>query len=121
VSVVLDYSERRFQVWAYSVSLGRLLLRSTKSDTFPTRVDVLFQNVKALKLPTSLDGLTIAEADDDERSEIEAATGIVLDVDAAGFVVRCGSMDGFVVAGVCVGREDDAEHFEPSDLWLEPT
>lgn len=34
---------------------------STGSETFATRVDVLFENVKALKLPTSLDGLVVAE------------------------------------------------------------
>lgn len=45
---LVDRPERVFQVWAFTVSMGRLLLRSTKSGSFRTRVDVLFQNVKAI-------------------------------------------------------------------------
>jgi hypothetical protein len=48
--------DRVFQLWRYTVGMKRLLLRSTKTPTFGTRIDVLFQNVKAMKLPTRLDG-----------------------------------------------------------------
>ncbi len=44
---LVSYPDRRFQLWAYTVSHGSLLLRSTKTDDEPTRVDVLFRNVKA--------------------------------------------------------------------------
>ena len=47
------FAERVFQVWSYTVGMGRLLLRSPKSPGAVTRVDVLFQNVKALKRPAS--------------------------------------------------------------------
>jgi hypothetical protein len=59
---IVDHRERVFQVWAYTVGMGRLLLRSSKNETFGTRVDVLFQNVRAMKLPTLLDGLVVTVA-----------------------------------------------------------
>ena len=45
-----DRSDRVFQLWAYTVGMGRLLLRSTVSDQFSTRIDVVFQNVQAVQL-----------------------------------------------------------------------
>jgi hypothetical protein len=120
VTTVIERAERLFQIWSYSVGMARLLLRSTKSDTFATRVDVLFQNVKALKLPTSLDGLVITEADADEAARISSETGILPAEGTRNFIVRSGAFDGYIVAGVCVVAEDEGEYFEPSQLWQEP-
>ena len=117
MSALVERGDRRFQVWAYSVSMARLRLRSTKSDTLATRVDVLFQNVKAIKLPTLLDGLVVLEADPDEAARISSETGISLDEETTVFLVRSGSFDGFVFAGVCVEVDDEGEYFEPSPLW----
>lgn len=58
------------QVWSYTVGMGRLLLRSPKSPGAATRVDVLFQNVKALKLPTRLEGLSVRSPGDEELQSI---------------------------------------------------
>jgi hypothetical protein len=120
VSALLERTDRRFQVWAYSVGMARLLLRSTKSETFASRVDVLFQNVKALKLPTALDGLVVAEADPRDAARISAETGLLPSEDTTIFTVRAGAFDGYVVAGVCVVAEDSGEYFDPSTLWQEP-
>lgn len=68
----LVFPERVFQVWLYTVGMARLLLRSTKSPTFPTRVDILFQNVMEMSIPTSLDGLTISEPTAEERRTIQS-------------------------------------------------
>lgn len=117
---LVDHPERVFQVWSYGVGMSRLLLRSTKSDTFDARVDVLFQNVKALKLPTLLDGLTVAEADGSEVAQISRETGCLPDEETTLFVLRSPAYEGYVVAGVCLVAEDDGEYFEPSQLWQEP-
>lgn len=100
--------------------MARLLLRSTKSDTVTTRLDVLFQNVQALKLSTALDGLVVAEADRAEEERIAAEVGLLPSDDMTIFTVRAGAFDGYVVAGVCVIAEDNGEYFEPSPLWQEP-
>lgn len=118
-AVLVDRADRRFQIWEYSVSMARLLLRSTKSETFTTRCDVLFQNVKAMKLPTSLDGLVISEADPAGEARIAAEVGLLPGDGAKIFTVRSGAFDGYVVAGVCVQAEDEGEYFDSSRLWPE--
>ena len=120
MNALIERAERCFQLWSYSVGMARLLLRSTKSDTFATRIDVLFQNVKALKLPTSLDGLVVTDADVEEAMRISSETGILPAEGARIFTVRSGAFDGYIVAGVCVVAEDEGEYFEPSQLWQEP-
>jgi hypothetical protein len=52
-------SHRRFQVWRYTVSMRQLLLRSTKTADVPTRVDVFFQDVQSIDLPTAMDELRV--------------------------------------------------------------
>ncbi|SRR6266498_3359478 len=57
--------------------MGRLLLRSAKSDQFETRVDVAFQNVQAVQLPTLLPGLVVSDADPAETERIVKETGLL--------------------------------------------
>lgn len=116
-SPLVDRSDRIFQVWAYTVGMSRLLLRSTKNETFATRVEVLFQNVKAMQLPTSLEGLVVAEADADLAQRIEAETGLTRGEGAQFFGLWTAHRVGYVVAGVVITEEDEGEYFEPSALW----
>lgn len=88
---LVDQPDRQFQVWAYSVGMGRLLLRSTKNEVLRTRVDVLFQNVKAMKLATALPGLTVTEADPEQQRRIVDATGLLPD-DETCFYVLVGAL-----------------------------
>jgi hypothetical protein len=113
---LLDRRERTFQLWAYTVGMRRLLLRSTKNDIFRTRVDVLFQNVKALQIPTFFEGLIVADADDELGNRIETETGLLRE-EARFFRVETIHGVGYIVAGVMVSREDDGEYFDQSDLW----
>ena len=117
---LVDRPERVFQVWAFTVSMGRLLLRSTKSGSFRTRVDVLFQNVKAINLPTQLDGLVVSVAGPEAEKRIIEATGLLPDADATFFELECSGRRGFVIAGVAVEDEDEGEFFEPSRYWPGP-
>lgn len=113
---LVDRPERRFQLWDYTVGMARLLLRSTKNETFTTRIDVLFQNVKAMQLPTSLDGLVVTEADDELAKRIASETGILRE-ESHFFAIETARGVGYVVAGVMVSREDEGEYFDPSELW----
>lgn len=114
---LIDFQTRVFQVWAYSVGMSRLLLRSVRGSTQTTRVDVLFQGVTAMKLPTSLHGLVIWAANDQQTADIAEETGLLPDEDYRFFVLSGTPSDGYVVAAACVHAEDDREYFEPSKLW----
>ena len=54
----LEY-ERNFSLHLYFVSHGLLLLRSGKDEGNPTRIDILFQDVRWMALPVWFDGLRI--------------------------------------------------------------
>lgn len=114
---LIDLQTRVFQLWAYSVGMSRLLLRSTRSDAYDTRVDVLFQGVRAMQVPTTLPGLVVWYADDRQLAEITEATGLIPDDETRFFVLLSGSLTGYVVASVCVHAEDEGEYFHPSELW----
>lgn len=114
---LIDFRTRVFQVWEYSVGMSRLLLRSVRVGTHDTRVDVLFQGVTAMKLPTSLPGLVIWAANDQQSADITETTGLLPDEDYRFFVLSGTPSYGYVVAAVCVHAEDNGEYFEPSKLW----
>lgn len=118
--VLIDHRDRVFQVWAYTVGMGRLLLRSTKSDCHHTRVDVLFQNVKAMKLPTTLHGLIVSAADDDQSRVVMEVAVSLTDDETKFFIVAGSFYEGYVAAGVVTQIEDKGEYFESSDLWPVP-
>jgi|GEM_PF-1796644 len=120
---LIDRPDRIFQVWGYSVSLARLLLRSTKSpdQTVTTRIDVLFQNVDAMYLPkTLMQGLVVTVADPEAMERIIDETGVLPDDGLKFFDIECGGRRGFVIAGVVVETEDQGEFDEPSKYWPHP-
>jgi hypothetical protein len=70
-----SYPNREFQLWAYTVGMRRLLFRNTKLELFATRVDIMFQNVKALRTSTSVRGLVIRSPTEDEHHLVETEIG----------------------------------------------
>jgi hypothetical protein len=115
----IDFKDRQFQVWAYSVSMARLLLRSTKTETSLSRIDVLFQNVKAMSLPTTMDGLVVSDAcsNDKLRKRVMAELGSVQLCNDNLYCIQMKSTVGYVVASLVVVQEDEREFFEASRLW----
>ena len=67
--------QRPFQIWAYSVSHSQLLIRSNRSDDCLTRIDVLFKDVAAIKLPTLFDRFKVTEASASETAEMSVELG----------------------------------------------
>ena len=117
MAIRIDRRDRVFQLWTYTVSMSRLLLRSTKSDQFQTRVDVAFQNVQAVQLPTSLPGLVVSEAGRAETERIVKETGLLAEDDYTFFSVIDSNFTGYIVASVVVSCEDSGEYYEPSQVW----
>ncbi len=115
-------SDRAFSIFGYSMSHGLLLLRSGKSNEHAnTRVDVLFQDVRALEIRAWFKGIRIEEEQSheflkDQRSNpaqmIEAGNKI--------YSLSSSGWEGFVIAGLVQFIEDSGELFGPSSLVSEP-
>jgi hypothetical protein len=117
--VVLFESTRDFQVWRAVVGHSQLLLRSTKTDASPTRIDVLFKPVVAVKLRTVLTGLLVREATSDEADEIIRDAAETRRSDSKVFVIESGNFRGYAIAGVLLTAEDEGEYFERSQLLVD--
>jgi hypothetical protein len=66
-SIVLD---RYFRVWRYGVGHSQLLLHARAGDADLEHLNVLFEDVRAVKLRSSYQPLTLRPADDPIRTEI---------------------------------------------------
>jgi hypothetical protein len=108
-------AERRFQIWKYTVGHSQLLLRSTKSAEFPTRIDVFFKGVKELHLPTIFTGLSITEASEaDVRQLCSLRKSPSFDKDVKVFKVQGTDFVGYVAALIVFCHEDEGEYHDPS-------
>lgn len=110
MSFILD-SERHFQIWKYTVSHSQLLLRSTKSSRYPTRIDILFKGVKSVHLPTSFDKLVITE---ESSKDVHKFAPLGYSENEKLFVMQGVGFAGYVAASVIFVHEDDGEYNEPS-------
>lgn len=118
--------DRPFLVEAYSASHSQLLLLSLAGDDgLPgpaTRVDVLFKPVRALRLLTRYDRLTVRCADADETAAVLGEhPGLTLDHDDRVFLVNDGG--GHVIAMAAGFHEDERPNNAPSRFtegWAEP-
>ncbi|HEY4114599.1 MAG TPA: hypothetical protein VGM17_11130 [Rhizomicrobium sp.] len=97
---VLYSSDREFQLWKYTVSHRQLLLRNVKSPAEPTRIDLLFKDVKGLNLATILHGIRIDLQGDSSGKETYR-------IDSSNF-------SGFVLASAFAHLTDDREYNDPS-------
>jgi len=61
--------ERRFQIWEFSVSHGRLLLRSPAGPENDTNIDILFSGVQFMACPRLMRGIRIEVP---SREDLEA-------------------------------------------------
>ena len=59
------FSNRIFVLFSFSMSHGLLLLRSSKTDDDPTRLDVLIQDVRAMEVRAWFEGIQIEEVSRD--------------------------------------------------------
>lgn len=66
-------SKRRFEVWAFSVGHGGLLIRSPMFGGLSDNVDLTFHAVMYMQLFSSFRGLAVEEADEDEYQTLGLA------------------------------------------------
>ena len=108
-------STRLFQLWRYTVSHSRLLLRSVKTEAAHSRIDLAFLNVDLVCLKATLNGVRIEEVHPSDIS----FPGLEIAVRGKAYRVTSGDFSGFVVAGAFAVAEDGREFFEPSMLLPE--
>lgn len=114
-------SNRKFQIVSYRCSHSRLLLRSGKTPHTPTRIDILFQDVRALELRTYFSDLSVEEADPSRMTDLAARFQGVMEDGHKVYLLRSGDWTGYVVAGALFWHEDDGEFGQPSIYMPEVT
>jgi hypothetical protein len=112
----IHFPGRVFQLWAYTVSRRQLLLRSTKSEEHPSRIDVIFWNVLRVNLPVTLRGLEISESSastNDFLAELPAESRRGQNL----YTLKGDITTGSIVASGIDYIEDGGEYDQPSALF----
>jgi hypothetical protein len=122
---VLFTFTRPFQLEAYSASHSQLLLLSLAGDDGlpgpPTRVDVMFKPVRAMRLQQRYDSLTVRCADPDQAAAVLAEHPDL--TPGRGEHVFLLDGGGHVIAMAAGFYEDQRSNYAPSafaDGWAEP-
>lgn len=112
---VIDFSDRVFHLETLKGGMNRLLFRSNRGSNSPTRVEILFMNVKYLALGTTLDGMTV-------RDICATGTGIGWRIggpdDVHVYRVESSSGEGHVVAGSVTVDRSEAGPADPSRFFM---
>jgi hypothetical protein len=110
-------SDRSFVVFSYAMSHGLLLLRGRKQPpSTPTRLDILFQDVRALEIRCWFDGLTIEETDASFLQDAPSNPAQMIEPGNKVYALKSRDWTGFIVGGIMRTHEDQGEPFEPSKL-----
>jgi len=105
-----------FAVWSFTTGHGRLLLRRTKSDAHPTRVDILLTDVGWMCLPMTFTDLQLREVAIEEIRSMLGGAGALREKGRKAFVLSGASSTGYMLAGAFAVHEDDGEYNDPSAL-----
>jgi hypothetical protein len=121
ISKLVYESNRVFSVFGYAMSHGVLLLRSGKSNETPTtRVDIMFQDVRALEIRMWFKGIRIEEVDpsylDGQKSKPEE----MIEPGNIVYALTSSRWQGFIVAGIVRFHEDDGDLVGPSAIVESP-
>ena len=109
-------SERRFLLIQYLHSYGLLLLRSNKPAKESKRIDILFQDVRAMEIRSWFDGITIEEADERFLVNYPSRPLDLMETGNRIFALKGKGWTGFILGGVISYNEDDEVATAPSAL-----
>jgi hypothetical protein len=110
-------SERHFVVFSYEAAHGLLLLRSPKGrHGARTRIDVLFQDVRAIELRLYTKGLAIHEIDPSHLADAPSNPTELIEPGNRVYQLVGDGWRGFVVGGILSTVEDDGEETGSSPL-----
>ena len=111
---IIYSSDRKFILFSYDASHGLLLLRSGKTNTAQTRIDILFHDVRSMELRGSTDGLTIVQEQPEYLARFASTPLALVEDGLVAYRVGNDVWSGYVLGGVVRTAEDDREFFEPS-------
>src|ERR1700758_3327054 len=100
-------SDRQFVLGSYAASHGLLLFRSAKTNASPTRIDVLFQDVRAMDVRSWTEGLKVELSDVELLKNYPSNPAEMLETGLVVFKVSGRSWEGFIVASQRVGSKED--------------
>jgi hypothetical protein len=110
------HSDRFFQLWYYTVTHGQLLLRSVKSESDKTQVDLFFKNVKFVGVPVLLKSMRVMEIDPRTIDSDLWSRDLFSSVEGRYFQLSGDGWKGLVVAGFFDWDESEKEHYEESSF-----
>jgi len=113
-------SKRSFVIFSFSASHGLLLLRSPKGHGCATRVDVLFQDVRAMELRSWFVGVKIQESDLQSLAKCRSNPGGIMEPGNRVYSLIGDGWCGFVAGGIMAVHEDSGEYGDPSALLSKP-
>jgi hypothetical protein len=109
------FPARRFQLWAFSVSHKRLLVRGPKTKEDALNIDLHFGSVEYLDIPTAFTGLHLAAPEPSEIGRVRQMLGPAVDP-AHVHILVSGERRHVVVAWTLLVEENDMEYME-TPLW----
>lgn len=116
MSEIVFSSSRRFLVYSYALGHGLLLLRSGKTPVESTRVDVLFQDVRAWEIRAVSEGLVVAEEPEEFLAQFSSRPTEMMQPGLKVFSIGGAGWQGYVLAGILRTQEDDGEFTDKSKL-----
>ncbi|MFC5819676.1 hypothetical protein [Nonomuraea harbinensis] len=103
LALPLAFPDRRFRLWSYVPTHSGLVVRSEFEPDTP-HVEVLFQVVHLINLPTRMNGLVVAVGED------SGASGVT-------FIVSGDDFSGHVIASyLCLGVEERSK-YSPNSIF----
>lgn len=106
-------SKRIFRIWDFRVSHDQLLIRSPKSASEPSNIDLAFVGVEFVELPTMLKGLRVAEPTADDAKRVELALNRPVALNRV-FVIETDGHRYAIVAAAMRVSENELDMFESS-------
>lgn len=109
-------STRTFVVVSYAASHGLLLLRSRRTKDHPMRIDILFQDVRAVEMRFWFDGIVIEAADTEFLRAFASNAVAMVEPGNRVYSLRGDGWRGYVLAGILRTHEDHGDFDAPSAL-----
>lgn len=109
-------SHRPFQLVSYSGDRGTLLLRSRQYADKETRIDVLFQDVRALEIRCWTEGLEIVLESPEYLDQFASRPRQLLEPGNLVYAVTGRGWHGFILGGALTAAEDRRKPGDPSSL-----